>query len=334
MGSDIFCTWGADSLLNDNVPMPINSMMMVSPLTVEGKRFRNADMESESTSSAIDDQSLSTPQPNPDDMASETEMQDVLANLDEEYLTSLLKDIEMSPAENATSKIDVPEEKNDLLKIVIDDLIGEATVAQFCNVDDFLTLNPQDISNSNEFEVVNTVAAPQVETVDSVEVDVAPVQPRRGPGRPRKPRTTEKVAKPRGRPARVHLNIENVMADHHNYSNGSSNSKMTTNERRYRRMRDLNNVASQRCRLKRKEKQQAAIDELTQEQEKNRELSMKVRLLEEQVAALKKHFIKKISNPRSVATTSVAQSSQWDMMSLEKFVNDAAEKHIESNFTI
>merc|ERR1712038_1015302 len=326
--SDIFCTWGADSLLNDNVPMPINSMMMVSPLTVEGKRFEAHDMESESTSSARNNQSLSTPQPNPDDMASETEMQEVLANLDEEYLTSLLDDIVMDPEESPTSKADVPEEKNDLLKMVMDDSIGEATVAQFCNVDQFLTLNPQDICNSNEYEVVNTAAAQSAAIVDTVEVDVAPVQPRRGPGRPRKPRTTEKVAKPRGRPARVHLNVENVMADHHNYSNGSSIAKMTTNERRYRRMRDLNNVASQRCRLKRKEKQQAAIDELTEEQEKNRELSMKVRLLEEQVAALKKHFIKKISNPRSVVTTSVGQSSQWDMMSLEKFVADAAEKHL------
>merc|ERR1712038_228410 len=323
--SDIFCTWGADSLLNDNVPMPIDSMMMVSPLSVEGKRFEAHDMESESTSSTTNSQSLSTPQPNPDDMASETEMQEVLANLDEEYLTSLLDDIVKDPEESVASKVDVPEEKNDLLKMVMDDSIGEATVAQF------LTLNPQDISNSNEFEVVNTASVPQVATVDTVEVDVVPVQPRRGPGRPRKPRTTEKVSKPRGRPARVHLNVENVMADHHNYSNGSSNSKMTTNERRYRRMRDLNNVASQRCRLKRKEKQQAAIDELTQEQEKNRELLMKVRLLEEQVSALKKHFIKKISNPRSVVTTSVAQSSQWDMNSLEKFVADAAEKHLGSN---
>jgi hypothetical protein len=326
--SDIFCTWGADSLLNDNVPMPIDSMMMVSPLTVEGKRFETLEMESESTSSAIDNQSLSTPQPNTDDMASETEMQDVLANIDEEYLTSLLKDIDMSHEESTTSKIDVPEEKNDLLKMVMDDSIGEDTVAQFCIVDDFLTLNPQDISEAREFEVVNTDTASPVETVKAVEVDVTPVQARRGPGRPRKQRPTEKVSKPRGRPARVHLNIENVMADHHNYSNGSSNSKMTTNERRYRRMRDLNNVASQRCRLKRKEKQQAAVDELTQEQDKNRELSMKVRLLEEQVATLKKHFIKKISNPRSVATTSVTQSSQWDIDSLEKFVNDAAEKHI------
>merc|ERR1712038_495717 len=326
--SEIFCTWGADSLLNDNVTMPIDSMMMVSPLTVEGKRFETHDMESESTSSTTNNQSLSTPHPNPDDMASETEMQEVLANLDEEYLTSLIDEIVMDPEERPTSKAGVPEEKNDLLKMVMDDSIGEATVAQFCNVDQFLTLNPQDISNSNEFEVVNEDAAPQVATVDTVEVDAAPVQPRRGPGRPRKPRTTEKVAKPRGRPARVHLNIENVMADHHNHSNGSSNSKMTTNERRYRRMRDLNNVASQRCRLKRKEKQQARIDELTQEQDKNRELSMKVRLLEEQVAALKKHFIKKISNPRSVVTTSVAHSSQWDMNSLEKFVNDAADKHI------
>merc|ERR1712038_115048 len=146
--SDIFCTWGADSLLNDNVQMPIDSMMMVSPLTVEGKRFEAPDMESESTSPATNNQSLSTPHPNPDDMASETEMQEVLANLDVEYLTSLLDDIVKDPEESVASKVDVPEEKNDLLKMVMDDSIGEATVAQF------LTLNPQDISNSNEFEVV------------------------------------------------------------------------------------------------------------------------------------------------------------------------------------
>jgi hypothetical protein len=332
--SDIFFTWGADSLLNDDaVPEPIDSMMMVSPLTVEGRRFEVTDMESESSApfSTTDNQSLPTPQPNIDDMASENEMQEVLKeveHLDEEFITSILNDIEISPNES-TTKNDVPEEKNNLLKMVMDDSIGEDTVAQFCNVD-FLTLNPQDIE-SRENEVVRTAPSDtQEETVNIVEADVAPVRTRRGPGRPRKPRTTEKVSKRGpGRPATVRLNLENVMADHHNYSNGgASNSNMTTNERRYRRMRDLNNVASQRCRLKRKQKTQCSFDDLTKEEEKNRELSMKVRLLEEQVAALKKHFINKISNPRKLATTSATQASQFSIDQLERFVDEAANKHL------
>jgi hypothetical protein len=166
----------------------------------------------------------------------------------------------------------------------------------------------------------------QEATVDIAEDNVAPIQKRRGPGRPRKPRTIGKVTKRKvGRPCAP----RNVMAEHHNYSNGgASNSKLSTDERRYRRMRDLNNVASQRCRLKRKQKTQNAFEDLSQEEEKNRELSMKVRLLEEQVAALKKHFIRKISNPRSVATTSTGLASQWDINQLQKFVDDTAIEHL------
>jgi hypothetical protein len=264
-------------------------------------------------------------------MASENEMQEVLKeveHLDEEFITSILNDIEISPNESTTNN-DVPEEKNNLLKMIVDDSIGEDTVKQFCNID-FLTLNPQDIE-SRENEVVRTAPSDtQEETVNIVEADVAPAQTKRGPGRPRKPRTAEKVSKRGpGRPATVRLNLENVMADHHNYSNGgASNSNMTTNERRYRRMRDLNNVASQRCRLKRKQKTQCNFDDLKKEEEKNRELSMKVRLLEEQVAALKKHFINKISNPRKLATTSTTQASQFSIDQLERFVDEAANKHL------
>merc|ERR1719219_3055800 len=209
-------------------------------------------------------------------MASETEMKEfmnseVMKDLDEEFIASILNDIEISPDESNPIN-DVPEEKNDLLKMVMDDAIGEDTVAQFCNVD-FLTLNTQDITESRENEAMCTSAShTQEATVNIVDANVAPVEKRRGPGRPRKPRTTEKVTKPRGRPARVHLNLQNVMADHHNYSNGGASNQNLSTDERYRRMRDLNNVASQRCRLKRKEKQQAAIDELTQEQEKNSRL--------------------------------------------------------------
>jgi hypothetical protein len=327
--SDILFTWGADSLLNDNMPVPIDSMMMVSPLTVEGKSLALEDTTSESSTTeyTIDNQSVATPQPNIEDIASETEMNEVMEHLDEEFLASILNDIEIS-SDESTILNDVPEEKDDLLKMVMDDSIGQDIVAQFCNVD-FLTLNTQDISESRENEAMCTSASDTQEaTVNIVDANVAPTQ-KRGPGRPKKLRTTEKVTKPRGRPARVHLSPQNVMADHHNYSNGgASNSKLSTDERRYRRMRDLNNVASQRCRLKRKYTTQGAFEDLKQEEEKNRELSMKVRLLEEQVAALKKHFIKRIANPRSVATTSAAQVSQWDINQLEKFVDDAANKHL------
>merc|ERR1712020_467278 len=76
----------------------------------------------------------------------------------------------------------------------------------------------------------------------------------RGRGRPRKERSAVVVKRSRGRPSKLSSTVSDVMASHHNYSNGGAlNSTLTTDERRYRRMRDLNNVASQRCRLRRKE---------------------------------------------------------------------------------
>merc|ERR1711902_316591 len=215
--------------------------------------------------------------------------------------------------------------------MIVDDSIGEDAVAQFCNVD-FLTLNPQDIE-PRENEVVGTAPSDtQEETVTIKEADVAPVQKRRGPGRPRKERTEGKVKKPVGRPAGTRLNLDAVMADHHNYSTGgASNSNMTANERRYRRMRDLNNVASQRCRLKRKFKMQNAIDELKLSEEKNTELKMKVRILEEQVKTLKKHFINKISNPAKKVIVVPSPDTVWSAEEFESFVNDTASKHLEEN---
>merc|ERR1712150_355087 len=112
--------------------------------------------------------------------------------------------------------------------------------------------------------------------------------PKRRVGRPCKERTEEKIPKRRGRPTKEHSNVEILTANHHNYSNKIN----STVEKRYRRMRDLNNVASQRCRLKRKQKMHSALEE-----EKNEQLSIKVRVLEDQVRDLKKLFINKISNP-------------------------------------
>merc|ERR1712141_864850 len=131
-----------------------------------------------------------------------------------------------------------------------------------------------------------------------METSDEPMKKPRGRGRPRKERAAVVVKRSRGRPSKLSSNVNDVMAAHHNYSNGGAvNSTLTTNERRYRRMRDLNNVASQRCRLRRKEKMHGAVSQL-KEEEKNKLLTMRVRLLEEQVLALKEEFKKRVANPR------------------------------------
>merc|ERR1711874_399637 len=105
--------------------------------------------------------------------------------------------------------------------------------------------------------------------------------------------------------------VSDVMASHHNYSNGGAlNSTLTTDERRYRRMRDLNNVASQRCRLRRKE----------------------------QVLALKEEFKKRVANPRMILvsktkvptkeTAAVQPALEWDDDELEKFLDETAGRHL------
>jgi hypothetical protein len=70
-------------------------------------------------------------------------------------------------------------------------------------------------------------------------------------------------------------------------------------------MRNLNNVASQRCRLKRKEKMQAAFDEVKEQENRNKDLMIQVNVLEEQVSALKARFIDRVANPVTVVTASV-----------------------------
>merc|ERR1712018_817108 len=138
--------------------------------------------------------------------------------------------------------------------------IGTETMAQFCSSQpECLTVNLLDIDVPNESNVAQLASVGESEE-EPARVETTPVTTpaRRGPGRPRKPRT-ECVAKRRGRPAKVYTSSENTN-EHHNYSNDSSS--MSTAERRYRRMRDLDNMASQRCRLKRKSKMQNAIDEL------------------------------------------------------------------------
>ena len=62
-------------------------------------------------------------------------------------------------------------------------------------------------------------------------------------------------------------------------------------------MRELN-VTGYRCKFKRKSKLQIAPDELKREEDKNKKLSTKVRILEEQVKSLKQHINTRTFNPQ------------------------------------
>jgi hypothetical protein len=291
MDADLYDTWGDLSQTMDVISQPMDDMRMVNPFVAEGIPLENAMMQTVSTS---------TPP---------TQEQHPIIN-----------------PEGSTTENTVPAENN-LLEMIINDSIGLDTVAEACNAtqpendfmaslddiqlameemdpewvasimdevqnEEYSTLNLADISAPTE----NTRDSPTVPIAQNEEVVVASEKKRKGPGRPKKPRTVEQVVKTKGpgpgRPKVVHL------PDHHNYSNGGASKSSTSSvEKRYRRMRDLNNVASQRCRLKRKEKMNSAFDELKQEEERNKELQMRVRVLEDQVQALKSRFINKIANP-------------------------------------
>ncbi len=68
-------------------------------------------------------------------------------------------------------------------------------------------------------------------------------------------------------------------------------------EQKYRRMRDLNNLASKRCRQNRKRKLEAVEEEEHRLKIRNGELKMRCRHLEDLVGKMKRQFIAKVTNP-------------------------------------
>ena len=72
-------------------------------------------------------------------------------------------------------------------------------------------------------------------------------------------------------------------------------------EAKYRRMRDLNNEASKRCRQNRKRKFAKIEEEEEELKSQNRELKAKCRQLEDLVGQLKRRFIEKVANPKREA---------------------------------
>ena len=67
---------------------------------------------------------------------------------------------------------------------------------------------------------------------------------------------------------------------------------------KYRRMRDLNNEASRRCRDRRRMKQQNMVAELEQQRNKNLILKKKCDILELKTRKIKNYILKSFKNPQ------------------------------------
>merc|ERR1719259_551421 len=207
--------------MNCDVPMsddPMNPMTMVNPVEVEGRNFAVQQMESESStnsSTLTESQPALMQKAACDEAVTEKEMDVIVKNLDEEFIASILQDIEITN-DASTNLNDIPAaEETDLLKMVMDDSIGTETMAQFCSSQpDCLTVNLLDINVPNDSYVAQLASVTEAEEEPaSVETSPVPTPARRGPGKPR----NERVVRPRGRPARVHISTENT-SEHHDYS--------------------------------------------------------------------------------------------------------------------
>merc|ERR1711963_833524 len=142
------------------------------------------------------------------------------------------------------------------------------------------TLNLGDIQPSTSKRPwMPAAAVVKPEPFDEEDPDFDPTPAKRPRGRPRLPRPeTEPPRRPRGRPPTAR-----PFADVSAYEDTSGMSSEEAKDVKYRRMRDLNNAASKRCRLNRKMKFDKMEIEEQQLLAKNTQLKAQVEGLENQV---------------------------------------------------
>ena len=126
------------------------------------------------------------------------------------------------------------------------------------------------------------------------------------------------VKKDKGRKTKAKSNLN---LNCHSYST-NVDENTSGGDMRYRRMRDLNNLASKRCRANRKRKFMGLVEEEEALKQKNAELRMKYEHLHDLVTRLKKEFIEKVSNPAGlgkVMQIRVPDNEDLDKIFAEKF---------------
>jgi len=229
----------------------------------------------------------------------------------------------------------VPEEQqqqsdnanaDDLLKFVMDETIGadietfnthfnitEDQVATI-NVDDLFDPQPS-TSTANNITIKTEVT----EEFDGDE-DYVPVPAKRPRGRPRLPRREDTLPRrPRGRPptAPEYANVSEIDSEIEIMSGPQKK------EAKYRRMRDLNNAASKRCRVNRKRKFEEMETEVQREEARNAKLKIQMEALEIQVDNFKKMIIDMIKTKKHNQQITVQQQQA----SIEEFDIDTLVKN-------
>jgi len=218
--------------------------------------------------------------------------------------------------------------EEDLLSMVDDDNIKSDSkrFKNYVKVDNRSVITAKDVmeilsstpsspssSTSGEFEKQQIELKPETEKCQKIV--------KRGRGRPRLLKTEPEAPKrPRGRPATAP-----EWVDVENYGSSSSMSSDELQDVRYRRMRDLNNAASKRCRNNRKRKFQNEEGEITLLAAKNMELKGILGDLESQVKKFKsaldliinKNKKQQVEKPSTITNSSLATTSQSDPCEIE-----------------
>merc|ERR1712141_112325 len=163
--------WGPEALNNDVI------YQVANPLEVEGREFANntsTDETSNTTSTSSEDCRKNLIPSLEDITTVDADMKDIFENTDEEWIASLIDEIENNPG--SAPKTNDQTEELDLLEMVIDDSIGIQTLAQQLNTP-LETLNINDIFSKSEHEIGVVAQNPtQMETPHLREVAEEPVQ--------------------------------------------------------------------------------------------------------------------------------------------------------------
>jgi hypothetical protein len=216
---------------------------------------------------------------------------------------------------------------DDLLKFVMDETIGEECfnthfnitedqVATTINVDDLFEPQPS-TSTANNIMIKTEVVE---EYVDVFDEDYVPVPAKRPRGRPRLPRReVTPPRRPRGRPATAptHANVSEIDSELEGLFGAERK------EAKYRRMRDLNNAASKRCRVNRKRKFEDMDIEIHREETRNAKLKIQMEALENQVDNFKKMIIDMMKTKKQNQQITVQQQQA----SIEEFDIDTLVKN-------
>jgi len=147
---------------------------------------------------------------------------------------------------------------------------------------------------------------------DSTWTPNAPVKRKRGRPVSNSPqKITMKLPRMRRKSSTTTCTSESDMASSYMSDSASGLTDDEVSALKYRRMRDLNNVASKRCRENRKHKMETAEMELQNLLDKNVHLHETANLLEAKVSKLKSLFLARMSNPgREIANARIRRMGQ------------------------